>query len=91
MPEIILVVFPYFLQIDDRVMTVNKSSVQNNQTVLSVAVEVLLIGEVLNLTYIAILNPDHQMESNTTNPVLVNYTTIKQEGIGLMVRFEAPF
>lgn len=86
-PEILLVQFPYYLQIDDTLVLVHEADTRNLTTVLTVDIEVLLTGEVMNLTYFAILDPEHQVESNTSKSVLVNYTTIKQEGIGLMVLY----
>lgn len=84
-PEILLVQFPYFLQIGDNLMSIQEAETRNLTTVLTADMEVLLIGETINLTYFAIINPNNVVEGNVSKPVVVNYTTIKQEGIGLMV------
>jgi hypothetical protein len=84
-PEIILVQLPYTVQIGNTSILVNNVSTRGLTTVLTVHIEVLPVGEVINLTYYAVLNPDNTDEGNVSKPVNVNYTTIKQEGIGLMV------
>lgn len=84
-PPILLVQFPYYLQIGDRSFLVNESVTSNKPLVLTVEIEVLAIGEVMNLTYFSLLDGESRVEGNISKPVLVNYTTIKQEGIGLMV------
>ena len=86
-PETLLVQFPYFLQIGDNVVSIEEAETRNLTTVLRVDMEVLLIEEMMSLTYFAIINPDNVVEGNISKPVNVNYTTIKQEGIGLMVLF----
>lgn len=86
-PEILLVQFPYFLQIGDNLMSIQEAETRNLTTVLTADMEVLLIGETINLTYFAIINPNNVVEGNVSKPVVVNYTTIKQEGIGLMVLY----
>lgn len=84
-PEILVVLFPCYLQIGDTLILVNKSEIRNTSVVLSVEIEIFALDAVMNLTYLSLLDPENQVEGNISKPVLVNYTTIKQEGIGLMV------
>ncbi len=44
------------------------------------------IGEVLTIVYKAHVDPES--EGNIANDVIVSYATIKQEGIGLQVRYK---
>ena len=90
-PEILLIQLPYMLRIGDTVTLVNDVATRGRTTILTVDLEIFGIGEVLNLTYFATLDPENTEAGNVSKPVIVNYTTIKQEGIGLMVKTRAFF
>lgn len=81
-PEALIV---YYLEHSGGQTVLNESTVRNGSNVLSFHVDILPLGRMINLTYLAHLNPSNEMEGNISQPVNMNYTTIKQEGIGLMV------
>lgn len=85
MPDALLVQFPYFLEFSDGLEVSNSSQEDQNATILSVSVKQLLVGEMLNLTYRTLFNPNRTTEENLTQSSVVRYTTIQQEGIGLEV------
>lgn len=85
MPDALLVQFPYFLEFSDGLEVSNSSQEDQNATILSVSVKRLLVGEMLNLTYRTLFNPNRTTEENLTQSSVVRYTTIQQEGIGLEV------
>ena len=64
---------------------VNEVETRNSLSVVTVMMDVLPVGGVVNLLFETILNPEHQEEGNFSEPIFANYTTIQQEGIGLEV------
>lgn len=58
----------------------------DSSTLLSLHVEVLPLGEVVRITYMALSNSENtDMGLIEMEPIQLSYTTIQQEGIGLMV------
>lgn len=84
-PEILEVTLPYYLEIDGTLSLLHDFDMHDNVTVLNVEIPVILLQTEVNLTYFALLSPDNQIDGTFTAPTVVNYTTIRQDGIGLLV------
>lgn len=85
-PGPLILVLPYHLEVgDEGALLVNEVETRNTSTVVSVKMAVLPVGGVVNLMFETTLDPQNQDEGSSSEPVFVNYTTIKQEGIGLEV------
>lgn len=84
--EILSLVFPYHIESTSNLALTNKTEMLGLSTVLSFQTDVLPLGEEINLTYLGYFNLQANIERNISEPITVNYTTIKQEGIGLMVQ-----
>lgn len=86
-PEILEVALPYYLEIDGTItLLYNYSSTHGSSTVLDVRTEIIPVHTEVILTYFALFSPDHQIDGTFIASTVVNYSTIRQEGIGLLVR-----
>ncbi len=85
-PEPLLVNYPYYLESDGLSVVEDEFEIQGFDTIIDIHIDVLYQGETMNLTYFTMLNQSHKTDINLTRPIFIEYTTIKQEGIGLMVR-----
>lgn len=84
-PQILEVILPYYLEIDGILTLLNDFDTRDNLTILSVKLDVMSLETVVNVTYFALISPDNQIDGIFIAPTVINYTTIQQEGIGLLV------
>ena len=78
---------PNSVQVQTNVVySVNLRTDPSDSTLLSVHVEVLPLGEVVTIKYRTVSNSENaDMGRIEMEPIQLSYTTIQQEGIGVMV------
>ena len=84
-PEILEVILPFRLDTNDGQTFLMDSETVGNSTVLHAAIQVMPLDMEVNLTYFALISDENQVDGMFVAPTVVNYTTIRQEGIGLLV------
>lgn len=90
-PEILDVVTPFFLDDDGTQTLLHDFDTLDNTTLLLAEIEVMPVEAEINFTYYALLRSDHQTDGEFVAPTVVDYTTIRQEGIGLEVSAQTLF
>lgn len=84
-PAIFEVILPFFLETDGDRRSLNRYKLLGDMTFLEARIRKVQLQSKVTMTYLAHFKPFRHFDEITIGVVAVNYSTIIQEGIGLLV------